>query len=155
MPVIDPNVQQALRERFEERMRDQVTIRLFTQTAASSLLAFPGRPECEFCAETEELAKEPVELSPLLKLEVHDFHGDGAELARELGVERIPARALGDDHEGRIKLYGIPMGYEFATLIEGIEALSQAASPLSERVALAAQKSIRDPVHLQVFVTPT
>jgi hypothetical protein len=155
MPVIDPNIQQALRERFKERMRDQVTIRLFTQSAASSLLTVPGRPECQFCAETEELTKELVELSPLLKLEVHDFHGAGAELARELGVERIPALVLGDDHEGRVKLYGLPMGYEFAILIEGIEALSQAAPPLSERVAIAAQKSIRDPVHLQVFVTPT
>ncbi len=154
MPIIDATVQETLRRRFAESLRDEVTIKLFTQSAARGLLTVPGRPECQFCAETQELVQELAGLSPLLKLEVYDFHGEGAAMARELGVERIPALVLGDSG-GRLKLYGIPMGYEFATLLESIEALSQDAPRLQEAVAQAARESVQEAVRLQVFVTPT
>ena len=155
MPVIDATVQETLRQRFAESLRDEVTIKPFTQSAGRGLLTIPGRADCQFCAETQELVQELAELSPLLKLEVYDFYGEGAAMARKLGVERIPALVLGDGVGGRVKLYGIPMGYEFATLLESIEALSQGTPRLQESVVQAAQESILEAVRLQVFVTPT
>ena len=95
-----------------------------------------------------------MELSPLLKLEVYDFYGQPDE-ARNLGVERIPALVLGDGTGGRVKFYGIPMGFEFVTIVEGIEALSLGAPNLRPAVLEAVRESIQEPVHLRVFVTPT
>ena len=146
---------QALRQRFEERLRDEVTLKLFTQSAARSLLTVPGRPDCLYCEQTQGLMQELVELSPRLRLEVYDFYGQGAEEARRLSVERIPALVLGDGTDGRVKFYGIPLGYEFSTIIEGIEALAQGTPVLKPNVAEAAREAIHQPVHLQVFVTPT
>ncbi len=154
MPMISEADRQSLRQRFDEHLRDEVTIKLFTQSTARSLLVVPGRQDCTYCQQTQEMAQELVELSPLLKLEVYDFHSQ-AEEARALGVERIPALVLGDGTDGRVKFYGIPLGFEFVTIVEGIEALSLGAPNLQPAVLKAVRESIQEPVHLRVFVTPT
>ena len=159
MPLIGEADRQVLIQRFQESLQGEVTLKLFTQTAARGLLTVPGGEECPYCQQTEELAKELVELSPKLKLEVYDYHGQGAEEARRLSVQRIPALVLGDGSTGgRVKYYGIPMGYEFATILEGIEALSgysEGRPPLEPALVRATQELVQEPVHLQVFVTPT
>ena len=40
MPMISEAERQSLRQRFEERLRDEVTIKLFTQSAARSLRSY-------------------------------------------------------------------------------------------------------------------
>ncbi len=154
MPVLSDADREALRQRFEERLQADVTIKLFTQSAARALLTVPGHPDCRFCIQTQELAQELTELSPHLHLEVYDFYNQPEE-ARKMGVERIPALVLGDGTDGRIKYYGIPSGYEFVTILEGIEALSQGEPGLKPAVVETARDRIQQPVHLRVFVTPT
>ena len=53
-----------------------------------------------------------------------------------------------------IRFYGIPSGYEFNTLIEDIVAVSNHEHGLSDDT-VARLSDLEQPVHMQVFVTPT
>ena len=53
-----------------------------------------------------------------------------------------------------MKYYGMPSGYEFVTIIEGVIALSQPRTPLSADTRKKL-KLVDQDVHIQVFVTPT
>lgn len=51
-----------------------------------------------------------------------------------------------------IRLYGVPAGHEFATLLNAINIVSKSSSELSEQT-IEKLKTISKPVHIQVFVT--
>jgi alkyl hydroperoxide reductase subunit AhpF len=53
-----------------------------------------------------------------------------------------------------IRLYGIPSGYEFGTLIEDLIMVSKGETGLNDHT-LKQVKKIKEPVHIQVFTTPT
>ena len=150
MALISDQDRDTLKREFRKELKKDVTIRLFTQS--SSLLTLPGR-ECQYCPQTQQLLEELTALSPKLHLETFDFYSQ-AEERQKFGVERIPAIILGDNGNARARFYGMPMGYEFATIVEGIKSLSRGVSPL----ATDSRKKLREvsqPVHIQVFVTPT
>ena len=155
--LLSEDDRKAIEEHFAGTLENDVVLRLFTQSAARSLLAVPGEQDQtgEYAKVTQELLEELVETSPKLSLEVYDVHGDGAEDAKRLGIEHIPAIVFGDDPEGRVRFYGAPFGNEFGTVVAGIEALSKAEPMLRKEVADAARERIEEPVHLRVFVTPT
>ena len=148
MPAISDRDRDVLKREFRKELKADVTIRLFSQ--GSSLLTIPGR-ECPSCPQVQQLVEELVAISPKLHLEVLDFYSQ-AEEREKFGVERIPAIVLGDDG-GRLKYYGIPSGYEFATIVEDIKTLSRGVSPLSMDTRKKLRK-VNQPVHIQVFVTP-
>jgi hypothetical protein len=159
MPLISDADREVLVQRFNDRLTGTVTIKLFIESAARSLLTIPGQPSGQASGQygklTKELMEEVTDLSPLLHLEVADIRGDGAEDAARLGVQRVPAMVLDSESGGRVKYYGIPAGLEFSTILEAIEALSRKEPSLSEAVAKVVEEAIQEPVHLQVFVTPT
>ena len=149
MPIIPDRDRDDLKRDFRKELKDDVTIRLFSQ--GSSLLAIPGR-ECKYCPQTQELMEELTSLSPKLHLEVYDFYNQ-VEKREQYGVERIPAIVMGKNGDSRLKFYGIPMGYEFATIVEDIKTLSRGVSPLSMDTRKRLRK-VNQEVHIQVFVTP-
>ena len=149
MPIIPDRDRDDLKRDFRKELKDDVTIRLFSQ--GSSLLAIPGR-ECKYCPQTQELMEELTSLSPKLHLEVYDFYNQ-VEEREQYGVERIPAIVMGKNGDSRLKFYGIPMGYEFATIVEDIKTLSRGVSPLSMDTRKRLRK-VNQEVHIQVFVTP-
>jgi hypothetical protein len=158
MPLLSDSDREALEQRFQQSLNEDVTLKLFTQSAARSLLTLPGQSDSgasELMRATEELLKDLAGTSDKLKLEIFDVHGDGADQAERLQIERIPAIVIGDDPEGRVRFYGAPVGNEFPTVLAGIEAQSTGEPMLSEQVADAAKNRINDAVHLRVFVTPT
>jgi hypothetical protein len=60
------------------------------------------------------------------------------EKADALGIKRIPAIAvLGQEKDYGIRLYGVPSGYEFGTLIDAILDVSQGQSVLSDETKQA------------------
>ena len=69
-------------------------------------------------------------LSPKLHLDVYDYYTQSDERSK-YNVERIPAIVMGDDSSARLKFYGIPMGHEFATIVEDVKTLSRGVSPLA------------------------
>ena len=149
MPMIPDRDRDGLKREFRKELKDDVTIRLFSQ--GSSLLTIPGR-ECQYCPQTQELMEELTSLSPKLHLEVYDFYSQAEERER-YGIERIPAIVIGKNGDSRLKFYGIPMGYEFATIVEDIKTLSRGVSPLAMDTRKRLKK-VNQEVHIQVFVTP-
>lgn len=150
MPIISDTDRDRLKREFRKDLKSDVTIRLFSQ--GSSLLTVPGR-DCQYCPQTQELMAELTALSPKLHLEVYDFYSQDEE-REKFGVERIPAIVLSKNGDNGFKFYGIPLGYEFAAIVEDIKTLSRGVSPLTMDSRKKLRK-VNQPVHIQVFVTPT
>ena len=142
MAVLNDDVKKQLTGAFAELQND-VKIVMFSQEM-----------ECQYCTATHELLEEIASLSDKITFEVLDFVKD-AEKAKEYGVDKIPCTILlaGETDYG-IRFYGVPAGYEFATLIQDIAMVSKRDAGLSDEVkGLLAQ--IDEPVHMQVLVSPT
>jgi thiol-disulfide isomerase/thioredoxin len=141
----------AIKQLFDENFVDSVTLVYFT--IPKSLLFVPGLESCETCDDVQQLLEEIADLSDNLALEVHNLKTD-QEAASRYGVSRVPALLITGASDGRVRYFGAPTGSEFPNLIHDIVAVSRGETALSDqtREALGA---IPDPIHLQVFVTPT
>jgi alkyl hydroperoxide reductase subunit AhpF len=117
------------------------------------LIHFTQELNLDYGRETKQLLEEVADLSGQLTLEVYNFLLDKEKVA-EYGVDNVPATVVRNSKDYGIKFYGIPAGYEFATFLEAILNVSKGDSGLKPktREKLAA---VTEPVHLQVFVTPT
>lgn len=139
----------AVKEQFEQTLSSPVKLVMFTQEF-----------ECMYCRETRQIVEELAQLSPLVTAEVYDFMDD-KQLAENYGVDKIPAVLVlrrGEDGQPDvdygIRFYGIPSGYEFMSLLEAIKLVSTGQLTLSQATLDKLQK-LAEPLHLQVFVTPT
>lgn len=147
MPLISEKDAEYLRNEFETSLVNPVKLVMFTQNI-----------ECQFCAETRQIVEEIANLSDKITSEIYDFVTDKAT-AELYDVDKIPAIAVlrvedGEDRDYGIRFYGIPSGYEFTTVIEDILDVSNGDSGLQPK-SREAVASIAEPVHFQVFVTPT
>jgi glutaredoxin-like protein len=137
--------------------RDQIRDEFAGLDTPVKLIVFTQEMECQYCSETREIAEEVAALSDKIELEVYDLLAD-SEAADEYGIDKLPAVVVmrgGDEPKDYgIRFFGIPSGYEFATLIEDVKMVSSGETGLSDatREQIAALQS---PVHFQVFVTPT
>jgi alkyl hydroperoxide reductase subunit AhpF len=117
------------------------------------MVNFTQELECQYCRETNALIRELGELSDKILTETYNFITDKEATAR-FSIDKIPATVImGGDDKG-IRFYGIPSGYEFATLIETIKMISAGESGLSQK-SKDFVKTLVKPVHLQVYFTPT
>jgi glutaredoxin-like protein len=121
------------------------------------ILVFTQEMECQYCSETRMIVEEVAGLSDKISVDVYDFVAD-KEVVEHYGIDKIPATVimLGGDapKDYNIRYFGIPSGYEFSSLIEDIMMVSQGESGLSDATK-AQLKDLTEPLHLQVFVTPT
>ena len=142
-----------LKRTFRKDLKAGVALKFFTQKP--SVVTVPGR-ECAYCQQTQQLMDELTGLSPKLHLDTVDFYQE-SETALAHGISRIPAVAISGAGAGpadfRAKFYGIPMGYELATLVEDIKTVSRGVSPLST-ASRRKLRQVNQPVHIQIFVTP-
>ena len=139
---------------IDEKLRHEISKQLSVLYKEVKLVMFTQELECMYCRETRTLLEELVETSDKLKLEVYNFviDKDKAEL---YGVDKIPAIVmLEGDKDFGIRYYGIPSGYEFASLLEDIKMVGTGEVDLSEDI-IERVKLIDKDVHLQVYVTPT
>ena len=142
MSLITEEVAGQLREEFKE-LKDPVRLVVFSQALAD--------PASE---QVKRMVEELGELDERLKIEAYNFVLD-KEKVEELGIKRIPAIAvLGSEKDYGIRLYGLPTGYEFGTLIDAILDVSKGESLLADETKTALA-SLEKPVHVQVFSTPT
>ena len=145
MSLLQEADQQHLREQFEA-LETPVKLVMFTQEM-----------ECQYCRETRQISEEVASLSDNISVEVYDFVRD-QEIVEQYNINKIPAIAIvrggGQPKDYGIRLFGIPSGYEFSSLIENIMMVSQGESGLSPETKAWVQ-GLEKPVHLQVFVTPT
>lgn len=155
MNMIPERDRELLHERLQKSLVNDVSITMFSESLARTLLTIPGQSVNPLAQTARNLATEIESLSPKIQLQIIDIRGDGAALAKSLNISKIPAYILGDDPEGRLRFYGTPMGNELPTILETLEEISQRESRLNPAITTALQESVNDPVHLQVFVTPT
>ena len=141
MSFLNQKIKSDLAEAFKD-LKQNVILKFFTQDM-----------ECRFCKETRELLEELQAVSDKVKVEIYDFVKDAA-LAKELGVSRIPAIAVMGAKDYGIRFYGIPSGYEFASMVEAIRLVANSEVKLSPE-SKAFLDGLTSDVHLQVFVTPT
>jgi len=131
-----------LQELFKEKLLNEVKLIVFTQET-----------ECRFCQETRQLVDELSSLSDKIMFESYDFVKD-VDKANDYGVDKIPAVLIVGERDYGIRFYGLPSGYEFASLIEDILDVSSGVTHLSQETKNRL-KTLNKPIHIQVFVTPT
>lgn len=117
------------------------------------LVHFTQALNLEYGREAKQLLEELVGLSAKLSLEVYNFLLDKAIVA-QYGVDKVPATVIRNEKDYGIRFYGLPAGYEFSTLLDALLAVSKGDSGLREETREKLQK-ITQPLHLEVFVTPT
>ncbi len=151
MSLLRDTDREALKKLFQEKLQGPVKMVLFTQ--AGGKIVVPGEIECPACEETRTLLEEVSALSDKITLEVHDFRAE-KEKAAEMGVEMIPAIIVDGKRPGSVRFYGIPAGYEFATLAGMLIDASKGGTDLQAE-SKQALGALKDEIHIQVFVTPT
>jgi glutaredoxin-like protein len=142
MSLIPDDKKELLRNELKEKMEDAVKIIMFTQEL-----------ECRFCSDTRQLIQEFAALSDRITVEVYDFMADAGKV-KEYGIDKIPALAIVGKKDYGVRIYGIPYGYEFQTLIEAVINVSRGRTDLSDSTK-AILAEVKAPVHIQVFVTLT
>ena len=75
-------------------------------------------------------------------------------MAESYAIDKVPAVAIIGKKDYGIRLYGIPAGYEFGTLIEDIRLVSAGDSALMPETRAMVAK-LTKPIRIQVFSTPT
>ncbi|HIQ29153.1 MAG TPA: glutaredoxin [Candidatus Caldiarchaeum subterraneum] len=142
MAILKERDKKAVKDKFEKELENDVKLIVFTQEF-----------ECEYCAVTRELMEELASLTNRIKLTVYDFEKD-KDKAEKWRVDKIPALLIFGEKEYGIRYFGVPSGYEFAALLDDIVDVSRRRSRLS-KATVDRLKDVNEPVHIQVFVTPT
>lgn len=132
------------------------------------LVFFTQAFDCDYCDITKQVLEEVVPLSDKIQLQTYNFALDKDAVAR-YKIARVPAIAVvrveppklivtGNEQpverDYGIRFYGVPAGFEFASLVTDIMDVSRGESGLSEQ-SKTLLGQLKHPVHLQVFATPT
>ena len=123
------------------------------------LLFFGSSPEnCDYCEQTWQLLEEMSTVSDKVTLEKLDVEVDG-DTAKQYKIDKTPAIVICAQESGQlvdygIRIYGIPAGHEFGTLVHSVVLVSNGESGLEPEVKTYLN-DLKKPVSLQVFVTPT
>jgi alkyl hydroperoxide reductase subunit AhpF len=138
-----------VRSEFEHALNRPVRLVMFTQDH-----------ECAFCRETHQICQEVAALSPRLDMQVRDFLADESDV-KLFGIDKIPAIVPLEITEGGadfrdfgIRIYGVPSGYEFISLLEAIKLVGSGMPALS-KATMDRIAGLKEPLHIQVLVTPT
>lgn len=140
--MLPEDIKKEVKEKFKISLKNPVNITYFTMEL-----------ECQSCQQTHELLNEIVSLSDLISLSVFKFDID-KEKVKEYNIEKIPAIVIMSDKDYGIRFYGLPSGYEFASLLEAVIMVSKQETGLKEESLQKIAKLLK-PVHIQVFVTNT
>jgi alkyl hydroperoxide reductase subunit AhpF len=154
MSLISPADQERLRQSFAEMTRP-VRLLFFTQTL-----------DCETCPQTRQILDELPLLSDRITIEEVNLVLE-RDKAEHYGIDRAPAIVVTYADQGeakpgeeaafkdsRIRFLGMPAGYEFITLVEGVRLAGGGQSGLTPENR-ARMAEVGKPTVLQVFTTPT
>ncbi len=132
---------------------EEVRARLQGLVNPVKLVHFTQELNLEYGREAKQLLEELTQISDKLSLEIFNFLLD-KEMVAEYKVDKVPATAIRNSKDFGIRFFGLPAGYEFSTLLDAILAVSKGDSGLQpeSREKLA---KLTQPIHLEVFATPT
>ena len=122
------------------------------------IMFFGTKEECQYCGDTLQLVQEVSALSEKLSLSIHDIQEDEV-VAQKYQVNKTPGLVLaGKDGDQvtdfGVRYAGIPSGHEFSSFINDLVIISNRDSGLTLQTR-EFLKNLTQPIHLQVFVTPT
>ncbi len=108
---------------------------------------------CDSCLSARRIVDRIASLSDHVTVEEFNLVLD-TDQAAAYGVQRAPAIAVVGETDVGIRFYGAPEGHELVSLVDAIALVSSADSGLSDdsRARIAA---VDQPIHIQVFATPT
>ncbi len=156
MPLLREADRENLRKELDQ-LQTPVRLVFFTQAL-----------DCEYCGLTKQVLDEIAGLSDKIQLKEYNFAID-QDAVTQYQIARVPAIAVtrvespkllvtGNEQPRErdygIRYYGVPAGYEFAALIGDILDVSAGESGLTEQ-SKSALRQLKEPLHLQVFATPT
>jgi alkyl hydroperoxide reductase subunit AhpF len=140
--LISDELAAQLKEEFQGLV-GPVRLIVFSQT-----LQDPGSEQ------VTRLVAELCALDPRLSYEDLNFVLE-KDRAAALGITRTPAIAVaGAEKDYGVRMYGMPSGYEFGSLVDAILSVSKGTTSLAQETRAALSRVDR-PVHIQVFSTPT
>lgn len=131
----------------------EIRERLKEAVSPVKLVHFTQELNVQYGREALQLLKDLAVLSERLSLEIYNFLLDKDKVA-EYGVDKVPATAVRNGKDYGIRFYGVPAGYEFSSLLDAIIDVSKGQSGLEEQ-SKEKLRLVTQPLHLQVFVTPT
>lgn len=166
MGLISEEDRAYLVERFEQEFKNEVQVDFFTRSDFATtenedddpLLAEETDDLKETCQVTAQLFEELIAISPKIavnRLDVDSEAGKQAAVDAGIDPQMLPAlRFKSAALAGQSFYFGMPVGYEFGTLIETLVDFSSGKATLGS----ATQKKIAavdTPLNILVFVTPT
>ena len=125
---------------------------------SARLLTFGTRDEsnCQYCDQVKQLSAELAEISNGRVRAEHYVLEEAMGLAERLRVKRAPAMVVTDAKgELALKFYGVPSGHEFGALLEDLADAAGGDGPGLGPETVQFLQRLEEPVHLQVFVTPS
>ena len=146
-------------EKFlDEKIIKQVEHAFAEMQEPVQVLYFGSKDQCETCGDTQQLLEEVSAVNDKVELKVYDLQ-ENRDIAERFNVTNAPGIVVAakDNAEVRnlgVQFSGTPSGYEFSTLINDVLAVSWRDSGLSSTTR-EFLKQLDQPVHLQVFVTPS
>lgn len=146
--ILDDNIRGQVREFFGD-LEKPVTVLFFGKKDAD---------DCVYCEQTLQLITELAELTDKIRVVSYDLDENKVE-AEQYHVDASPTMVVTADDDGVIHDYGIrfkgiPSGHEFTSLVNTLLIVSRRESGLSAETRQFL-KELTQPIHLQVFVTPT
>jgi glutaredoxin-like protein len=146
MPLLDEKIRKEVEETFKN-LKDPVKLIVFTRDDS---ITVPG-VDCQTCRDNQRLIDEIAALSDKISVQYYDILKD-AEKVKEYHATKVPLTIVQGEKDFGIRLYGIPAGHEFGTLLNAIHIVSSVDSGLSQETK-DKLKTLNKPVHIQVFVT--
>jgi alkyl hydroperoxide reductase subunit AhpF len=140
--IISDSDQQFVRDHFAEKLTGPVKLTLHTRPRARFYV--PGREDCMYCEETQQLLEEVAALSEHITLDVRQAGDD----------ELVPRIEYAGLNKGTLRFFGIPAGNEFRNLIDTIVEVGNGEAHLAPETS-AALAQLDEDLHIKVFVTPT
>ena len=143
---------------LNEKILKQIEEAFVEMQEPVQVLYFGSKDQCETCAETQQLLEEVSAVNEKVELKVYNLQ-ENRDIAEKFNVVNAPGIVIAAKDNADVKNLGVqfsgtPSGYEFSTLINDILAVSRRDSGLTETTR-EFLKQLDQPVHLQVFVTPS
>lgn len=141
--------QEFIRDMLQESLTGPVKLELFTQRR--SPVVIPGREDCQFCDEVQQILEELTHLSDKITLRVHELAKAAGE-AKRYGIERVPATVVRGVLNRPLVFYGMPGGTLFPVLIEACVAVSVGVSGTAPALKRRLKRIKRD-LPVSIFTT--
>ena len=132
---------------------EDLAARLSALSAAVRLVFFTQTFGCDTCLPARQVVDRIASLSDQITVEEYNIVLDKDEVST-YRIERAPAVAVVGDRDLGLRFYGVPGGYEMASIVDAVLLAATSDVGLSPE-SLAAIAAVDRPIDLKVFVTPT